>query len=1088
MNKIFSLLFFLLIAINVKAQDKHDIVPANLSEIEKISMPFLDNVALAQKELISRNTERAPRFAESIEVDISPDKDGTWESQENGDLIWRIYIESPGARSLNFGFNEYQLPKGASLILYAPESFEKAGPFTNKDNEVHEEMWSPIVEADGVVIQLIVPAKNKSKVKLRLSTVNHDFLGFRSVVSGACNVDVVCGEEDGPQFELIEDYRDIIQSVGLLTLSGSAFCTGFLVNNVRQDQTPYYMTANHCGVNGGNASSVVVYWNFENSYCRAPGSGASGGPGDGERNQFNSGAFWRASYSPSDVTLIELDDPVNEDADAFFAGWTNLDAIPPDTLIAIHHPSLDEKRISFEFDTPHLGTWANGGANIPDGDHIIIPDWDVGTTEGGSSGSPLFNKNRRVVGQLHGGQASCNNNSYDSYGWFHTSWEGGGNSTNRLKDWLDPDDTGIVTLGGLGESIVLPVDQNNLKICKPDSLSFNIEIPVLFSMPVNLTMEDIPNGSSVMFSENPVTPGSIVTATFSGLSTLTPNSYSSTLLANDGNDSTFLELKFTIIGDLNLLPSLVTPINLSEDQNLNPNFSWTILGGDDLTHQIQVALDPDFENIVLDEEGISVNDFTAHGLNNETTYYWRVRSTNLCGPGPWSGTFAFKTGNISCLELLADDTPVTIVSAGTPTINSNKDVIDQGPISQFTSLSINIVHSYIGDLEAKLISPKGTEIMLFDRPGFPLNEFGCDGENLNIVFSDNAENSAEDFENTCGSQTPSISGEYKPMQALSTFNGEDMNGNWVLSITDNENQDGGQLVEWEMNICSGAQDVLAVAINPGDIEVCDGVETPFQVTIGEGFEASGATLTAENLVDGLFVNFESNPVSPGSTTNGTVSAVDLPDGDYTFDLVVNDGINLKSNQVRVELKSSPVKANLIGPGDLENDLDINPIFAWDMEPNVGNYILEVSKDENFATLSYTVGLISSPFELLDIDLDYETNYFWRIIAVNECGTTSSVTRRFTTSKSSSTSDVDLDQILVYPNPSNGLLIVDLGDTRTDITDINVYNTTGLRIFSKAVSNSTQKILMDLGHLRNGTYFIQLKSTRLAVNKKFVILR
>ena len=57
---------------------------------------------------------------------------------------------------------------------------------------------------------------------------------------------------------------------------------------------------------------------------------------------------------------------------------------------------------SFEDDptttTSYLGTAVPGA-----GTHVRLEDWDLGTTEGGSSGSPLFNQDHRVIGQLHGG-------------------------------------------------------------------------------------------------------------------------------------------------------------------------------------------------------------------------------------------------------------------------------------------------------------------------------------------------------------------------------------------------------------------------------------------------------------------------------------------------------------------------------------------------------------------------------------------------------------------------------------------------------------------------------------------------------------
>jgi lysyl endopeptidase len=80
----------------------------------------------------------------------------------------------------------------------------------------------------------------------------------------------------------------------------------------------------------------------------------------------------------------------------------------------------------------------------------VVNDWDMGVTEGGSSGSPLFDNNGRIIGQLYGGESECNgttdNGGFDIYGRFDVSWNGGGSSTTRLKDWLDPENTNAVTI------------------------------------------------------------------------------------------------------------------------------------------------------------------------------------------------------------------------------------------------------------------------------------------------------------------------------------------------------------------------------------------------------------------------------------------------------------------------------------------------------------------------------------------------------------------------------------------------------------------------------------------------------------------
>jgi V8-like Glu-specific endopeptidase len=360
-----------------------------------------------------------------------------------------LRVSSPGALSLNLGFTRYVMPPGGLLFIYSPDYSTVIGPFTEVDNEVHGQLWTPLVPGEEIVIEVRLPAGAESRLELGLTWVNH---GYREVgsaqdksgeKSGSCNVDVVCSQGD--------NWREEIRSVGRYTRSGIYLCTGALVNNTAQDRKPYFLTADHCGITDDNAPSVVVYWNYENSTCRTPGSPESGQPGDGQLNQSNTGAFLRADYSPSDMTLIELDDPINPAFNPYWAGWDRANTAP-NSATTIHHPQGQEKRISFEYNPTTTTSW--GGTIVPgDGTHIRVEDWDLGTTEGGSSGSPLFNPDRRIVGQLHGGSAACGNDLSDWYGRFYVSWNGGGANSTRLSNWLDPLNSGVTVLNGTSWSV-----------------------------------------------------------------------------------------------------------------------------------------------------------------------------------------------------------------------------------------------------------------------------------------------------------------------------------------------------------------------------------------------------------------------------------------------------------------------------------------------------------------------------------------------------------------------------------------------------------------------------------------------------------
>lgn len=436
-------------ALSVQAmpQDAVPLIVAPLSPREEIDR--VDELRALQGQ--------PPRFAESFPVVVTPDTDGVWEPLADGRVLWRLRVGSPDAVNLNLGFARFVMPEGGQLLIYSADGSQVVRPFTAADNEDHGELWTPVVAADEVVIEVTLPdAKLIAQLELKLAAINPGYRGFGpaddqpiEVNSGSCNVDVVCPEGD--------DWRDQIQSVAVYTLNGSWTCSGVMVNNTAFDKTPYFLTADHCGISASSDASIVVYWNYQNSTCRTPGSPASGGTGNGSLSQFQTGSTLRAEYSSSDMTLIELDDDPDDAWEVFFAGW-DRSSNDYASAVAIHHPDTMEKRISFEYDPTTTTTYLQN--SVPgNGTHIRITDWDLGTTEPGSSGSPLFNSGKRVVGQLHGGYASCTSQTSDWYGRFSVSWNGGGSAGSRLKDWLDPLDTGEMAIDGTGLDVP-PVAQN----------------------------------------------------------------------------------------------------------------------------------------------------------------------------------------------------------------------------------------------------------------------------------------------------------------------------------------------------------------------------------------------------------------------------------------------------------------------------------------------------------------------------------------------------------------------------------------------------------------------------------------------------
>ena len=327
------------------------------------------------------------------------------------------------------------MPEGAKLWIYDPAHKHVEGPYTARHRSHLGSLWTPIIEGDEIVVEVFVPTGVPQPV-VEIGKVNQGFRGFQKAITGGgtegtCENDVICTVGD--------PWRNQIRAVGVYTLNGTADCTGTLVNDTAHDLKPYVLSANHCNVNTTSDATVVMFWNYEAATC------GTHGPGSTTDNQ--TGATFRASSAPSDFVLFELAAVPDAGFHVFYSGWDATGAIPTAT-VGIHHPAADVKAISFANSAPDTTAYSSP-THDPAGNHWRVL-WDSGVTEPGSSGSCLFDAtSKRCIGQLHGGPSVCGGTDlHDYYGRLSVSWDGGGTSATRLKDWLDPGNTGTLALDG----------------------------------------------------------------------------------------------------------------------------------------------------------------------------------------------------------------------------------------------------------------------------------------------------------------------------------------------------------------------------------------------------------------------------------------------------------------------------------------------------------------------------------------------------------------------------------------------------------------------------------------------------------------
>ena len=438
-----------------------------LEVVDSKTLPTFDLKSIQEEDKVNDYSFDKPwRFGYMHSVDYGFE-DGKWDVLENGDRIWRILISSPEALSLNFIFDNLFIPKGGSLYLYNSDKSDLLGAYTHKQNQEGGILGTWLVEGESVWIEYYEPQNVTGQGTLHIAKATHGYRNANTFNqskglndSGDCNLDVDCSI--GDDWEELKEHNK--RSAGILLSGGSGFCSGALINNTENDGTPYFLTANHC-YSDPSSWAFRFGWISPNSVC-ATTANSSNGP----TNMTISGATLKARDEGSDFALVQINSDIPEDWDRVFAGWDKSDNFP-EFQISIHHPSGDVMKVCRDDDPATKEI--NAGAQTWEIVGGSLGGWEIGVTEPGSSGSPLFDQEGRIIGQLFGGGAACagtnDNGALDYYGRVGVSWEGAGTPLTRLRDWLDPQNSGNDTMDPYPTLTSFPYDSGVSSIDSPNS-------------------------------------------------------------------------------------------------------------------------------------------------------------------------------------------------------------------------------------------------------------------------------------------------------------------------------------------------------------------------------------------------------------------------------------------------------------------------------------------------------------------------------------------------------------------------------------------------------------------------------------------
>jgi len=396
----------------------------------KIKIPAVDLQQIASIKFAARKDEPV-QFGYPFDVSYDLENSGSWSELPDGGRLWRLRIFAQDAYSLNLIYDNFFLAENARLFLYSTDQKMVLGAFTSANNKPHGQFATAPVKGGDCILELYEPPETRGQSRLTISRIIY---GYKDVFfsetgsltsSGSCNNDV--NSSVGADWQV--EKRAVAM---ILTGGGSRICSGALVNNVEQDLKQYLLTANHCL---GSEEYWIVMFNYESP---------AGTTYDGPITNTVQGTTLLATSLASDFALLEINEQIPVEYNVHYAGW-NAESVPARKTVCIHHPNGDVKKISFDNDAPTNDFW---DSNTPANSHWAVV-WDDGTTEPGSSGAPLFDQNHRIVGQLHGGSASCDDpDGVDDFGKFSYSWNYYTTTSAQLKCWLDPQNSGVLTLDG----------------------------------------------------------------------------------------------------------------------------------------------------------------------------------------------------------------------------------------------------------------------------------------------------------------------------------------------------------------------------------------------------------------------------------------------------------------------------------------------------------------------------------------------------------------------------------------------------------------------------------------------------------------
>ena len=436
-------------------QDVSPVKSRSVTAAPKAARVSLGDLSMAKVEMLAPGTPRLVGQARDVQATKSAAAMQSlwqWKNTAVGGKVAAISFNAEGAYGLRLGVLVKQLPGSATVRVYTQSAPDKVFQISGQailqliernqaagdQSDAARTWWTPDTgEGEATLEVELPPGVAASALDIAVPQLSHIFENlslptaqeYQEQVEAAkinesdpCNLDANCYSENAQE-------RNAVARMLFTKDGGSYLCTGTLMNDTQNSFKPYFLTANHCISTQTVASSLETRWFYRSPSCNS-------GTLQSSTVRKTGGAQLLYASGTTDTAFMLLND--TPPGGALFAGWSANTVAAGTSVVGLHHPSGDLLKISFGAVNSQANCQPTTGSGFQcsgtSGNYYRV-SWSQGTTEGGSSGSALF-QGGYVVGTLYGGSATCTNRSaYDYYGRFDVAYNA------AIKAWLNPAST-----------------------------------------------------------------------------------------------------------------------------------------------------------------------------------------------------------------------------------------------------------------------------------------------------------------------------------------------------------------------------------------------------------------------------------------------------------------------------------------------------------------------------------------------------------------------------------------------------------------------------------------------------------------------